>query len=106
MQPPFAPLLELEMLDSVGHIDLLAVQACLSKRVIQQKPCRSDEWSAFAIFSIPGLFANEPHVCAWRPFTENRLRGVFPKWARLDAALRRNASSLPLASPLALTITA
>jgi hypothetical protein len=83
VQPPFAPLLELEMLDRVRHIDALAVQAGITKGFIQQKPCRSDERSALAVFSVPGLFANEHHVCVWRPFTENGLRGVFPKRARL-----------------------
>src|ERR1700728_3448734 len=71
------------MLDCVRHVDALTVQACVNKRFIQQKPCRSDERSAFAVFSVPGLLANEHHVCIWRPFTENGLRGVFPKWARL-----------------------
>jgi len=77
------PRCSIEMLDCVRHVDALTVQACVNKRFIQQKPCRSDERSAFAVFSVPGLFANEHHVSVWRPFTENGLRGVFPKWARL-----------------------
>jgi len=62
VQTPFAPLLELEMLDSVRHVDALTVQACLNERFIQQNPCRSDERPAFSIFSVSGLFANEHHV--------------------------------------------
>jgi hypothetical protein len=107
VQAPFAPLLELEVLDSVRHVDALTVQACLDERFIQQNPCRSDKRSPFEVFSIPRLFANEHHVCAWRSFTENGLRGVFPSGhAWQDAALRRNASSLLPASLSALTLTA
>jgi hypothetical protein len=105
VQAPFAPLLELEVLDSVRHVDALTLQACLNKRFIQQNPCWSDERSPFEVFSIPRLFANEHHVRAWRPFTENGLRGVFPKWARL-AGRSSAAQSVEFAARFAIGVSA
>ena len=107
VQPPFAPLLELEMLDSVRHIEALTVQACFNKRFIQQKPCRSDERSAFAVFSVPGLFANELTSAFGGPSPKTVCVASFQSGhAWQEAALRLNASSLLLASLFALPLTA
>lgn len=83
MQPSFAPSLELEMLDRVRHIDTLAIPARLDERPVQKKSRRSDERSTFAVFSVPGLFADKHHMRVPRSLAEHGLRGVLAEWASL-----------------------
>jgi hypothetical protein len=89
--------LEFEMLDRIGHVSALAVDARVAQRPIQQKTRRPDKRTAFAVFSISGLLADEHDLGVCRTFSEYSLGRVFPQRAgRQDAAPRRKPSSRSL----------
>jgi hypothetical protein len=73
---PLASFLEFKMLHSVGEIDLLAINACVFKRTIEEYPGWSDEGTAGTILNITRLFPDEDDFCGARTFAEYGLSGM------------------------------
>jgi hypothetical protein len=77
VQPSFSLRLELEMLNGVRHVYTLAVHARLTG-ALSKKPCRSDERTAFTVFPIPRLLADQHNLCVLRTLPEYGLGRIFP----------------------------
>ena len=54
---------ELEVLDRVGDVGEVPVDARRVERLVQEFSCRTDERFTDAVFLIAGLFADEHHPC-------------------------------------------
>ena len=78
VQPSFAALLELEMLDRVGDVNTASIHARLDKRPVKQQTCRPDERTAFPVFSISRLLADKHDLSVWRTLSKYGLGRVFP----------------------------
>jgi hypothetical protein len=83
VQSPLASRLEFEMLDRVGNVDALAVDACLYERAVEEKPCRPNKRATFAVFSISRLLAHQHDLGVRRTLSEYGLGRILPKRARL-----------------------
>jgi hypothetical protein len=83
VQPSFAALLKLEMLDRVGDVNATSIHARLDQGLVKQKTRRPDERPAFPVFSISGLLADQHDLGFWRTFSKYGLGRVFPQRARL-----------------------
>src|SRR5262249_19279934 len=81
----FSTRLPLEVLDHVGDIDGLAIDASLFERAVEQLPCRTDEGMASDIFGVSRLLADEHQCGSARTLTEDGLRGALVEIARLAA---------------------
>ncbi len=90
MQPSLAPLLKFEMFYRVGHITLRAVDAGLLQAFVEQTASGTDEWMAFQVFFIAGLFADKDHPRPCFALTKNQLSGV-PVEVTSFAAFRLSA---------------
>src|SRR5258708_5616072 len=53
---PLTPLFKLEVLDGVGHVDLIAIDARSFQGAVQELAGGSDEWRALLVLLITGLF--------------------------------------------------
>jgi len=81
---PLAALLELRMLDGVGHVYLAAIQI---DRSIEQATGGADEWPSLLILWIAGDLADENDPSGSRAFAKHRLLGILVEIATL--AVRR-----------------
>ncbi len=76
VDPALAALLELEVLDRVGDVDSLAVEADLGQRPVEHLAGRADERRAMPVFLISRLLTHEYDARVGRPAAEDRLGGV------------------------------
>lgn len=76
VQPPLAARLVLEVLDGVGEIDRLAVEASRRQRLVQHAPGGPDEGTARHVLAVARLLADEHDGSRHRPLAEYRLRRV------------------------------
>ena len=76
MDSALAALLELEVLDRVGDVELLALATRFGPRLVKHLAGRTDEWRALPIFLIPRLFSDEHDPRGGRASAEDGLRGV------------------------------
>src|SRR5580765_1049690 len=83
VDPALAALLELEVLDRVGDVDLFALQPGFGQRPVEHLARRPDERRSLKIFLIAGLLADEHDPRAGRPKAEDGLRGVAVELAAL-----------------------
>ena len=58
MNATFTPRFELEVLHSVGDVNILSADAGFLKRLIEYAACRPDEWRSGQILLITRLFAD------------------------------------------------
>ena len=84
---PLAAGLVLEVLDSVRHVELPAVDARVGQRAVQDSAGRADERPALEVLTVARLLADQHDRRARAAFAEHRLRGVLPQ--RAGAAVRR-----------------
>src|SRR5205814_6421342 len=59
---PLAALLELEVLDDVGDVDVPAVDADNRQRLVELAPRRPDEYVAEPILTVAGHLAHHHHL--------------------------------------------
>ncbi len=76
MDAAFAARLELEMLDRVGDVDRLAIDAGVFQRLVQEMSRRPDERLAREIFLIARLLTDEHEFGARRSLAEYGLGRV------------------------------
>ena len=78
VDPPLARALlgELEVLDRVGDVGLLAVDARVAQRAVEQDPGGPDERQAAPVFLVTGLLADEHQPGRRRTSPEDGLRRV------------------------------
>jgi len=69
--------LPLEVLDDVGDVRQLPVDARLLERLVEQPAGGPDERFARQVFLVAGLLADEDDLGLWRALAEDRLRRVF-----------------------------
>jgi hypothetical protein len=88
VQPPLAAGGPLEVLDGIGHIDLLARNARFFQHLIEQAAGRTDERLSRAVFDVAGLLAHhhQPGMC--RTSAEDGLRRIRKERAALAVAGR------------------
>jgi hypothetical protein len=79
VQPPLAARLPFEVLDRVGHVEVLAIHARRLERPVEEPPRRPDERQAFPVFLVAGLLAHQHHARVRVARAEHRLRGVRPQ---------------------------
>ena len=78
VNPPFATLSRIEMLDHISDIDLVACYAGGHKGFIEQLSGRPDERMAIEVFLIAGLLSHEHELGFHVPFAENGLGSPAP----------------------------
>jgi len=83
---PLASGLPFEVLHDVGDIDIVARDARLRQRPVQQSACRSDEGMALDVFLVAWLLAHEHQARAGRSLAEDCLRSSLPEVARTAVA--------------------
>src|SRR5205807_1798460 len=76
VDPALAALLELEVLDGVGDVDLLALEPRVGQGLVEHLAGRTDERRALAIFLVSRLFSDEHDPRGGRASAEDGLRGV------------------------------
>lgn len=81
VDPPFASLPPLEVLDGVRQIHVLDVDAGFHERLAQEAAGRADEGFALTILDIPRLFADEHDAGVARTRAKHGLRGALPQIA-------------------------
>jgi hypothetical protein len=79
VQTEFAARYEFEMLDRIGDVDLLPVDAGLLERPVEHLARRADERLAGEIFLVAGLLADQHDRGGGRSFAEHGLGGVLPQ---------------------------
>jgi len=72
---PLAALLELEVLDDVGDVDLAAVDPHRGQRLVELAARRSHEGVTLAVLAVAGHLADHGHPRALEPLAEHRLGG-------------------------------
>ena len=82
MQADFSAPYEFEMLDRVGDVDLLAVDADLLQGAVEHLAGRSNEWSAGEIFLVAGLLADQHQGCLLRGLRRTRSGSHFSRAGR------------------------
>ena len=83
------------MLDHVGHVHVVAVDADFLQRLVQHATRGPDERLTGAVLLVAGLLADEHHVGLLQAFAENRLRpGRYRSHPWQWAADSRRASSV------------
>src|SRR4051795_9646992 len=70
---PLSALLEVEVLDRVRDIDVLAVDAGSLEPLVQLAPGRADERTPLAIFVVARPLAYAPHAGLFHPLAEDSL---------------------------------
>jgi hypothetical protein len=83
VDPALAAAHPLEVLDHVGHVHLVTVEAGLGHRPVEQRPGRADERAPGQVLAVPGLFAGHHDPGPARAFAEHGLRPGLPQWACL-----------------------
>ena len=73
------------MLDDVGHVDLVAVDAGVGERLVEELPGRPDERAARLVLLVAGLLADEHRLRARGALAEDDLRPGLPELAGLAA---------------------
>ncbi|MNT27528.1 hypothetical protein D3C72_1631650 [compost metagenome] len=81
VQPPLAAQFELEMLDRIGHEELVAVQARLAQCLVQQVARRPDEGRALQVFLRAGLLAHQHDARMRGALAGHALGGIAPQRA-------------------------
>jgi hypothetical protein len=76
---PLAALLELEVLDGVGDVDLAAIDADRRERLVEFAPGGTDERAPRAILAVAGRLADEHHARVLRALSEDGLRRSAPQ---------------------------
>jgi hypothetical protein len=61
----------------VRDVNLGSINSGVLERAVHDFPSRTNKWFAGHIFVIAGLFANQHHRCALRPFAKNSLGRSF-----------------------------
>jgi hypothetical protein len=89
MNAPVAALLELEVLDDVGQIGLVARDAGGLEAAVELLAGRSDEGPAGPVLLVSRLLAHEHDSRALEAFAEDGLRGRAPEVAAATAGGRR-----------------
>ena len=79
MQPDFSARDKFEMLDRIGDVDLLAIDACLLQRAVEHQAGRTHERFAGKVFLVAGLLADQHHLRILRAFAEHGLRRRLPE---------------------------
>ena len=74
MKAAFAGGLPLKVLDGVGHVDRLAIDARLDQCLVEQASGGSDKRMALEVLFIAGLLADHHYAGVSRAFTKNGLR--------------------------------
>jgi len=87
VNPAFPTLLEFEVFDDVGDVNIGPIDASFYKRPIEQFSGWSYEWESLQVLVVAGLLTDKNDGRARRPCTENRLGCVPVKIAGL-ATLR------------------
>src|SRR4051794_13485447 len=82
MDPALGRRLEPEVLHGIGDVDVAAVDPGVAERLVQHPPGRTDERLALAVLLVTRLFPDHDHAGGLRAFTEHRLRGRLPEFAR------------------------
>lgn len=85
MEPPFASLFKLEMLDGVGDITLRAIEVRFLQARIEQPAGGADKWMALQVFFIAGLFADKHDTRIVSALAKNQLGGILVKIATFAA---------------------
>jgi hypothetical protein len=89
MYPAFTTLAgELEVLDNVGLVRLLGVDARIGKRAGKQPPRRTDKRQALYILAISGLFAHQHHWGVGMTVPEDGLRRILVQRTTTTVACR------------------
>jgi hypothetical protein len=81
MNATLAARLPLEMLHGIRHVDFGAVDPSFGERGVQQFSGRADKRFALDVFLIPRYLTDEHDLGGGLPFSEYRLRGIFPQIA-------------------------
>jgi hypothetical protein len=85
---PAAALLELEVLDHVGDVDLGAYDADRLERAVELATGRSHEGPALAVLLVTGLLADHHHLGVPLPLAEHGLARAAPEVAAAAAGGR------------------
>jgi hypothetical protein len=64
------------VLHRIRDVDIVAIDACFVEAIIEQEACGTDEWLAFDVFAVAGLFADQHEPGAWIARAEDGLRRV------------------------------
>jgi hypothetical protein len=78
--------LPLEVLDRVGDIDVLALDARRLERAVEEPPRRADKGQPFLVLLFAGLLAHQHHAGMRVARAEHGLRRVRPERAILAGA--------------------
>ena len=78
VNPTLPSRLPLEVFNRVGHVSLLAIDSGLDECFIENGAGRPHEGSAFDVFLVAGLLADEHYFSVGRPLTKYRLRCMPP----------------------------
>ena len=88
MQSSLAAWLPLEMLDDVGDVGGITIDAGIRESSIEQTPRRSDKGSAGKILVVPRCFADQHERCMTPALAKYRLRGAGPQPTPFTAGCR------------------
>jgi hypothetical protein len=86
VEPAFAARLELEVFDSVCHVDRRPLDGGIAQCAIEQPARGAHERSARDVLLIAGLLADENEPRVGRAFAEHGLRCVSPQLAAAAVA--------------------
>jgi len=86
MEAAFAARLPFEVLDGVGDVDFVAVDAGFGEAAVEQQAGGTDKGLAFAIFAVAGLFADEDEAGRCIAGAKDGLGGVFKERTTLAGA--------------------
>jgi hypothetical protein len=76
VEAELAPALELEVLDDVGHVRQVAVDAGLGEGLVEHAPGRADERAPGPVLTVARLLADQHHLGVGGAGAEHRLGGV------------------------------
>jgi hypothetical protein len=81
VDPALSPSLPVEVLHHIREVDVVAWDAGLRERSVEQRSGRSDEGTAAEILAVPGLFTDQHDRGVRRAFTEHGLCSFAPQLA-------------------------
>lgn len=90
VQPPTAASLPLEVLDHVGDIRVVALDAGALQRLVEQAAGRPHEGLAGDVLAVARHLADQHQASILPTFTKDGLRAALPQWTAL--AFRRRAA--------------
>ena len=79
MDASLAARLELEVLDRIGDVDFVPLDAGVFEDRVENLAGRADKRLACDVLLVAGLFADKDDLCILRPFAEHGLCGVAPR---------------------------